>query len=115
MPEVEEPGLESEPEQKTAQPLSSEQVEKLRSGDTTLEPTYAKKRQRFIEQATASLEQQAAHAVMEAEVTEQQPHKPGDAIVLHAQRRRDEAVKLREEAARVAEEAAAKFDAENPA
>jgi len=115
MPEIDHPEIESEPAQETAQPLSSHQVEKLRSGDTTIEPTYAEKRQRFIEQATASLERQAARALREAEVTEQQPHKPKDAIELHVRKRRDEAATLREEAARVAEEAAAQFDAENPA
>jgi len=113
MPEVEQPGLDSSQEHQPT-PLTSGEVEKLRSGDTTIEPTYAEKRQRFIEQASAHIRHEAAHAETAAKVLQGQPHNQGDAIDLGIEDELKKASKFQEEAVQIEQEAADQFDAENP-
>lgn len=111
MPEIEEPGLESEQGQPT--PLTAGEVEQLRRGESSLEPrvgaepSYAEKRQRFIEQVNA-LRRRADKAEVEAETLD---HVADEMHHLNAEAKRKEAARLRAEADQV--EAVAQFDAEN--
>jgi|GEM_PF-2594102 len=112
MPEVEQPEFESQQEPHPT-PLTPGEVEQLRRGDSSLdarattEPTYAEKRQRFIEQANA-LRHKADKAEVEAETLD---HVADEMHHLNADAKREEAARLRAEADQV--EAATQSDAEN--
>ena len=111
MPEVDHSELESE-QGDTKQPFAGRDIENLRDGNTP-EPTMAEKRQRFMDQASATLRREAERHTVAAETLLAQPHKDGDMIELGAEDEREKAARLREEADHAEQEAAAQFDAEH--